>query len=119
MSVIPLSSELYAGQISVGAVRVPLPVPAMNMEMFGNKSPMYKNQTKIPLSERRRYVYTKGEPVMDDIMPMYGNDTPVLKRQTYIKVSKNIFRSKFLDIVGTGSTGGFLLNGIVMEIAEV
>ena len=119
VSVIPLSSELYAGQISVGAVRVPLPVPAMNMEMFGNKSPIYKNQTKIPLSERRRYVYTKGEPVMDDIMPMYGNDTPVLKRQTYIKVSKNIFRSKFLDIVGTGSTGGFLLNGIVMEIAEV
>ena len=56
---------------------------------------------------------------MDDITPMYGNDKPVLKRQTYIKVSKNVYRSKFIDIVGQGSTGGFLLNGIVMDIAEV
>ena len=119
VSVIPLSSEIYAGQISVGLVRIPLPIPEINSDPFDNKSPVYKNFTKLPLEERMRYVYTKGEPVMDDITPLYENYTPVLKRQTYIKVSKNIYRSKFLDIRGAGSTGGFLLNGIVMEIAEV
>ena len=119
VSVIPLSSEIYAGQISVGLVRIPLPIPEINSDPFDNKSPVYKNFTKLPLEERMRYVYTKGEPVMDDITPLYENYTPVLKRQTYIKVSKNLYRSKFLDIRGAGSTGGFLLNGIVMEIAEV
>lgn len=119
VSVIPLSSEIYAGQISVGLVRVPLPIPEINSDPFNNQSPVYKNFTKFPLTERMRYVYTKGEPAMDDITPLYGNNTLVLKRQTYIKVSKNVYRSRFLDIVGQGSTGGFLLNGIVMDIAEV
>ena len=119
VSVIPLSSEIYAGQISVGLVCVPLPIPAMNAQIYQNRSPIYKNQVKLPLEERRKYVYTKGEPMLDNLKPIYQNQEPILKRQTYIKVSKNVYRSKFLDIIGQGSTGGFLLNGIVMEIAEV
>ena len=84
ISVIPLSTEIYSGYISVGAVKIALPIPAKNIEMYGNKTPMYKNQTKLPLSERRRYVYTKGEPMYDNEMQMYGNNSPMLSRQTYI-----------------------------------
>ena len=119
VSVIPLSSEVYAGQISVGAVRVPLPIPNANIEVVSNQSPVYKNQTKIPLAERQRYVFTKGEPVTDNITQVYGNTSPVLTRQTYVKESRNVYRSRFLDIRGEGSTGGFLLNGIVFDIVEV
>ena len=121
ISVIPLSSEIYSGQIRVGLVCVPLPIPEINSDPFGNQSPVYNNQTKLPLAERMRYVYTKDEPIIDDSTPLYGNTTPILqmKKQTYIKVSTNVYRSKFLDIVGQGSMGGFLLNGIILDIVEV
>ena len=119
VSVIPLSSELYSGYVSVGAVRVLLPIPNQNIEMTGNQSPMYKNHTKLPLAERKKYVYTKGEPVYDDVTQMFNNNTPIFSRQTYIKESRNVYRSKFLSVMGQGSAGGFLLNGIVFDIVEV
>ena len=119
VSVIPMSAELYAGQISVGAVRVPLPIPSNNIGIFGNQSPVYKNQTKVPLRERQRYVYTKGEPVIDNISPVCGSNDPVFTRQTYIKESRNVYRSKILDIKGFGEAGGFLLNHIIFDVAEV
>ena len=55
----------------------------------------------------------------DNITPMFGNDTPLFTKQTYIKESRNVYRSKFLSVTGQGSTGGFLLNGIVFDIVEV
>ena len=87
--------------------------------MTGNQSPMYKNHTKLPLAERKKYVYTKGEPVYDDVTQMFNNNTPIFSRQTYIKESRNVYRSKFLSVMGQGSAGGFLLNGIVFDIVEV
>ena len=119
VSVIPISRELYSGYVSVGAVKVPLPIPNQNIEMTGNQSAIYKNHTKLPLAERQKYVYTKGEPLYDDVTQMYNNNTPIFSRQTYIKESRNVYRSKFLSIAGQGSAGGFLLNGIVFDVVEV
>ena len=36
-----------------------------------------------------------------------------------IKSSVNVYRNKFIDLKGFGSSGGFLLNGIILDIAEV
>ena len=111
--------EKFCGGGEVGAVRVPLPLPSVNINMVGNQSAMFKNHTRLPLAERQKYVYSQGEPMYDNITPMFGNNTPLFTRQTYIKESRNVYRSKFLSVTGQGSAGGFLLNGIVFDIVEV
>jgi len=61
----------------------------------------------------------KQDLIYDNLTPIHGNVTKIFSRPTVIKESRNIFRSKFLDIIGRGSGGGFLLNGINFEVVEV
>ena len=61
----------------------------------------------------------KQDLIYDNLTPVYGNPAKIFSRPTVLKESRNIFRSKFLDIIGRGSGGGFLLNGITFEIVEV
>lgn len=119
ISIIPYSALLYTGQISVGAVRLSFPIPARNIKIYKNHSRIYKNHTKICLSARRRFTYMKQDLIYDNLTPVFGNPTKIFSRPTVLKESRNIFRSKFLDIIGRGSGGGFLLNGITFEIVEV
>ena len=119
ISCIPLSSNLYTGQIIIGAVRVPLPIPAQNIKVKENKSTLYKNRMKVSLETRKKIVYVKGENVYENLTAVQDNKQKVFSRPTFIKVSKQIYRNKFLDVGGQGSGGGFLLNGIIMEVAEV
>lgn len=119
ISIIPYSQLLYTGQISIGAVRLGFPIPARNIRIYKNTSRIYKNHTKICLSARRRFTYMKQDLIYDNLTPIHGNITKIFSRPTVLKESRNIFRSKFLDIIGRGSGGGFLLNGITFEIVEV
>ena len=119
VAVIPFSANLYSGQVIVGAVRVPFPIPARSIKIYQNHSPIYKTHAKICLSARRKFVYVSGEKIFDNPAPIYGNEQKIFGRLTMIKESRNVFRSKFIDIRGNGSGGGFLLNGIILDIAEV
>ena len=119
ISVIPLSANLYSGQVWAGAVRVPFPIPARSIKIYQNNSPIYKTHAKICLSARRKFVYVSGEKIFDNPAPIYGNEQKIFGRLTMIRESRNVFRSKFIDIRGNGSGGGFLLNGIILDIAEV
>ena len=119
IAVVPLSANLYSGQIYAGAVRVTFPIPARNIKIYQNRSPIYKTHTKICLSARRKFVYVSGDKIFDNPTPIYGNEQKIFGRLTMIAESRNVFRSKFIDIRGNGSGGGFLLNGIILDIAEV
>lgn len=119
ISVVPLSAALYSGQINAGSVVVSFPVPDRNIKIYQNKSLVYKNHTKICLTARNKFVYVKGEKIFDNLEPIYGNTKKIFGRLTMIKSSLNVYRNKFIDIRGFGSSGGFLLNGIILDIAEV
>lgn len=118
-SIIPLSSLLYSGQIRVGAVILGLPIPNRNLKIYHNSSRIYKNHTKICLGGRRQFVYVKGDYIFDNFEPIYGNPQPIFSKPTFIRESRNVFRSKFLDIGGNGALGGIIFNAITLDIAEV
>lgn len=119
VSVIPLSANLYAGQIFAGAVRVAFPIPARSIKIYKNRTPIYKCHAKICMIARKKFVYVSGEKIFENLAPIYGNSQKIFGRLTMIAESRNVFRSKFIDIRGNGSGGGFFLNGIILDIAEV
>ena len=119
VSVIPLSTLLYAGQIRVGAVIIGLPLPDRNLKIYHNRSRIYKNHVKICLTGRRRFVYAKGEYIFESLEPIYGNPQKIFSRPTIIKESRNVFRSRFIDVGGRGSVGGVIFVAVVLDIAEV
>ena len=91
----------------------------INIKIYQNHSPIYKTHAKICLSARRKFVYVSGEKIFDNPAPIYGNRQKIFGRLTMIAESRNVFRSKFIDIRGNGSGGGFVLNGIILDIAGV
>ena len=119
ISVIPLSASLYTGQIRVGAVIIGLPIPARNIKIYHNRSRIYKNRAKICSTGRQRFVYAKGEIIFENQTPIHGNPQKIFSRPTMIKESRNVFRSKFIDIGGNGAMGGVIFNAIILDIAEV
>ena len=119
VSCIPLSTRLYAGQIRVGAVIIGLPIPAHSVKICANRTKIYKCRVKICLGGRRRFVYVKGEPIYENLSPIYGNRRKLFGHPTFIKESRNVFRSRFIDVSGQGSGGGVIFNSIIMDIAEV
>lgn len=119
VTVIPLSTLLYAGQIRVGAVIVGLPLPERNSKIYRNRSRIYKNHVKICLIGRRRFVYSKSEYIFENLEPIYGNPQKIFSRPTIIKESRNVFRSRFIDVGGRGSVGGVVFVAVTLDIAEV
>lgn len=103
---LPPSTLLYAGQIRVGAVIIGLPLPDRNLKIYHNRSRIYKKHVKICLTGRRRFVYSKGEYIFENLEPIYGNPQKIFSRPTIIKESRNVFRSRFIDVGGRGSVGG-------------
>lgn len=119
VTVIPLSTLLYAGQIRVGAVIIGLPLPERNTKIYHNRSRIYKNHVKICFAGRRRFVFSKGEYIFENLEPIYGNPQKIFSRPTIIKESHNVFRSRFIDVGGRGSVGGMIFVAVVLDIAEV
>lgn len=119
VSVTPLSTILYTGQVRVGAVIIGLPIPTRILSIYYNRSRIYKNRTKICSVGRRRFVYAKGEMIYDNLTPICWNKQKVFSHPTVIKESRNVFRSRFIDIGGSGSMGGIIFNSITLTISEV
>ncbi len=119
ISIIPFSSILYVGYIYCGAVMIGLPIPTRSIKIYHNSSPIWKNRAKIMLAGRAKGVYAASERVYKNYNLIYGNPAPIYNRRTISKFSNNVFRSKFLDVGGHGGMGGFVLNHILMDIAEV
>lgn len=119
ISVIPLSPTLYSGEIRAGAVVLDLPIPARYLYIYENKSKIYRNRTKICQTGRQKGQYVSGEKIWQNPEPIYENKKKIYTTHTMIKESRNVYRSKYLSLSGRGSGGGFELNGIIMDIAEV
>lgn len=119
VSVIPMSTMIYTGYIRVGGVIIGLPIPERSIKIFNNKSKIHKNRVKICLGGRRRFVYMKGDMIYENLTPIYGNQQKIFSHSSVIAESRNVFRSKFIDIGGQGLMSGVVFNSIVLDIAEV
>ena len=99
VSFMPHNRFLSTGQVRVGAVIVNLP--------------------NFKTMSERRFAFSKGTPIYKNPEPIYGSPLPIYSRPTIIAESRNVFRSKFLDIMGYGITGGITLNSITLDLVEV
>lgn len=120
ITITPLNHEYYCGQISVGKVVIALPIPKRAVETYENESPIFYNQTKIHGRGRLRGEMLPQLPNED----IFKNKNQPLREKVFANnkfelVSKNVYRSHYLDIAGEGRGGRFILNSIVMDIAEV
>ena len=106
-------------RVQVSIVPYGLPIPARLTKIWHNRSPIFKNRAKIMLAGRMKGTYVKGDVIYDNPALIYGNTQKLFSRHTFIRERRNVFRSKALDVKGTGGMGGFSLNSIVMDIAEV
>lgn len=122
ITVTPLNHEYYCGKISVGKVVVPLPIPKRPVETFENDSPIFDNATRINGKGRVRGVMLPQIP-NDDIFKnkklSFEERQKIFANNKFEIVSKNVFRSHYLNVKGEGTGGRFILNQIVMDIAEV
>ena len=119
LSIMPYSSDMYSGYVKVGGVILPLPIPANSLKIYHNHAKIYKNRTKIYGAGRSKGVYVKGELIYQNPALIYGNKTKIFTRRDIIKESRNVFRAKYLTVEGYGMSGGFLLNGISLDLVEV
>lgn len=93
---------IHKGQIRVGAVIVDLPVI--------NNS---------PITGRRQYVFSKDTPIFNNNEPIYDNEEQIFNLPTVVTENRNVFRSKFLDVGGSGNKGGLVFNSIKLDLVEV
>lgn len=119
ISIMPYSSDVYSGFVKVGGVMLGLPIPYNSLKIYGNKAKIYKNKTKIYGGGRSKGLYVRGDMIFQNLTPIYGNRTKIFSRRDIIKESRNVYRSKYLTVEGRGSAGGFLLNGIALDLVEV
>lgn len=119
VSILPYTSDMYSGYVKVGGVILGLPIPACSLRIFNNHAKIYKNRTKIFGAGRSKGLYVHGEMIYQNLTPIYGNRTKIFSRRDIIKESRNVYRSKYLTVEGYGSAGGFLLNGIALDLVEV
>ena len=90
-----LNSFLFGeGQFRVGAVVVNLP---------GVHKLLYPSHTFI----------------FENLEPIYENEQSIFSCPTMITEKRNVYRNKFLDIVGRGSMGCITFSSIILDLAEV
>lgn len=94
---------VHKGQIRVGAVIVDLPVLATNK----------------PITGRRQYIFSKGTLIYNNNEPIYDNEEQIFNLPTIVTENRNVFRSKFLDVGGSGKEGGLVFNSITLDLVEV
>lgn len=119
VSIMPYASDMYSGYIKVGGVILGLPIPNHLLKIYHNRAKIYKNKTKICGAGRSKGLYVRGEQIYNNLTPIYGNKTKIFSRRDIMKESRNVFRSKYLTVEGRGRAGGFLLNGIALDLVEV
>lgn len=122
VSVTPLNTEYYCGQFNCGRVTLALPIPDTALKIHGNDSPIYRNKTRIMRFGRRNATILPQLPDekifwSEQFFP--DNRHKIFSPNTFVVESRNIFRSKYLDISGHGQGGGFVIHSIVLDVAEV
>ncbi len=118
----PLNADYYSGEICCGRVTLPLPIPDTALKIFGNKSPIYRNRTKLCREARRKSTILPQPPdekIFWSEQTLPDNRHKIFAPSTFVVESRNVFRSKYLDVSGHGHGGGFIMHSIVMDIAEV
>ena len=124
VSVTMLNNERYNGHIFCGKVRLALPTP--RLKTYENDSPVYENVTRK--NTRTRMLPQPPNGLTHWNYNTFGGDNSKLYDVSQAKIfsndsyevhSKNHFRSHFLDIGGQGEGGRFILQSIIMDIADV
>ena len=122
VAVTMLTKERYSGHIFCGKVIVPLPIPNREMLVVESDSPTYRNMTKASRFSRIRG-HTLPQPPNDKVFrnedKLPDNRHKIFSNNTFELQNKNHLRSHYLDIGGHGAGGRFILQSIVMDIAEV
>lgn len=119
VSVLPRTSNLYSGQVSVGAIIIGLPVPMIALKVYHNRQLIYRNRTKIRQAGRTQGVYARGEMIFGNSELIYGSKRKIFSARDITKESRNVYRNKSLDIRGSGNMSGFALSSITLDIVEV
>ncbi len=122
VSVTPLNPVAYSGNIFCGRVKIPLPIPDVKIPILGNTAPIYRNATKISRTERLRgYVFPQppNENIFRNEQFLEANQHKIFSNNTFERVSKNVYRNKFLDVQGHGQGGRFILQSIILDVVEV
>lgn len=115
VSVTPLNHEYYCGHFNCGRVKLPLPVSDSAMRLSEGDSPIFENNTRIMWQGRRN---TNILPQIPD-EKFFWDNYKILPPSTFVIESRNVFRSKYLDVGGHGQGGGFIVHSIIMDVAEV
>ena len=100
VSFAPINVGDIAGEVVVGGVVINLPPERIN-------------------ASRQRYLSPPDQRIYYNREPIYDNPKPIFSRTTVLAESRNVYRNKFLDIGGFGSTGGIIFNSIILDVAEV
>lgn len=119
VTVVPCRADMYNGQISVGAVVIGLPLATQSFKIWHNHTKIHNNRFKVNGAARARGVYARGEQIYRNPAPIYNNHRKIFSRRDVTKESRNVYRDKYLSVRGHGSSGGFILNSIVLDIVEV
>ena len=117
-----LACETFSGNIFVGQVTIPLPIPDKTIRIYENKSQIFDNHTPINKEGRNRgYILPQlpDELIFRNVEMIHENKHKIFANDSYEIISRNVFRSKYLDISGRGKGGRFILQSIVMDVAEV
>lgn len=122
VSVTPLNHEHYSGYFFCGRVKLPIPIPDAEIKVFGNDSPIFGNKTRVMWQGRRQSNILPQLPngeIFDSEQMIFGNQRKIFSPSTFVVESRNVFRSKYLDVGGHGQGGSFSIHSIVLDVAEV
>ena len=122
VSITPLNSEHFSGNIFCGQVTIPLPIPDKTIRIYENESPLYDNATKVSKEGRNRGYILPQPPdgiIFRNVEMIYDNRHRIFANDSYEIISRNVFRSKYLDVAGRGKGGRFILQSVIMDVAEV
>jgi|GEM_PF-650982 len=122
VTIAPLNAEMFSGNIFVGQVTIPLPIPDKTIRIYGNASPIFDNATQANKEGRNRGYILPQLPdgvIFRNIDMIHENRHKIFANDSFEIISRNVFRSKYLDVGGRGKGGRFILQSIVMDVAEV
>ncbi len=105
VSFTPLDTKNYDGEIKVGNVIV--------------RFPIFDANAMTAPDSWRKFFLSEGGAIYNNEKKICENPQPIYSKPTILTQSRNVFRSKFLDVGGSGTLGGIVFNNIILDIVEV
>ncbi len=122
VSITPLNPVHFSGNIFCGQVAIPLPIPDKTIKIQDNDDKIFDNATQISKEGRNRgyilpqppdgIIFRNVEMIDDNRHKLFANDS-------FEIISRNVYRHKYLDVAGRGEGGRFILQSVIMDVAEV